>query len=284
MLFALLVHVADPGHVLGMLAPVSLFLGYQVERAAAARDSWNTPSWGWVLPALLTLGVLEVSMIVWPGFFRLSLILLSGATGVAYRWGRSRQTSVEAATGAGEYHAAGLVLGPSVAFFIHAILAGHWYLEGVPILSDAYRGMHVSTIDHVLEVVDPDDNAIQEAKRLAAEAPGRTVILWERGRTSWRKLSYYLPEVPVVVLERVAEGFSSSKWLRSVQSETNRGAAPLRVAVPAGSRIVWFVQDTSDFATDLRRNLSVVQAGSVVLRDLPLTPGNADVGGFVLTW
>jgi hypothetical protein len=262
LLFAWAVHVADPGHVLGMLAPISLFMGHQVSRAVSMRSSWDMPTWMW-LPIAAAAGAWLGDT---PGGARLVIIAAGLACAVAVRTRWKLQI--------GPAHAAGLVLLPATLFFSHTLWVGLWYYEAprelspARIWSDINYGFHLSTYDHVREIVDPDDKAIREAQRLAADAPGRTILLWERGRTGWRKLSYYLPEVPVLVLERVPTGAASSQWLRSIQSSRKKGPAPLPVSIPAGSRIIWFTQG---------------RAAATYL-DLPTTPGSMPLGDFTLNW
>jgi hypothetical protein len=264
LLFAWTIHVADPGHVLAMLVPVSLFMGHQVSRAVSMRGTWLTPNWTWV-PLLAASGAWLHDQVTHSatGEIRVLILAVSLVFAVAVRMRPGKAVL-------GPAYAAGLILAPCILFFIHALWAGRWYYEAprevsaARIWSDISYGFHLSTYDHVREIVDPDDAAIRAAQRLVAERPGKSLVVWERGRTSWRKLTYYLPETPVLVLEKVRGAATSSVWKRSVQSERKSGA----VEVPQGTRVVWF--RSAD--------------GAVTFTDLPESGGSLELGDYSINW
>ncbi len=184
LLFAWTIHVADPGHVLAMLVPVSLFMGHQVSRAVSMRGTWLEPKWTWV-PLLVAAGAWLQNQVTLAatGEIRVLILAVSLAFAAAVRLRPGKAVL-------GSTYAAGLILAPCILFFVHALWAGRWYYEAprelsaARIWSDVSYGFHLSTYDHVREIVDPDDAAIRTAQQLVTERPGKAVVLWERGRTS----------------------------------------------------------------------------------------------------
>lgn len=264
LLFAWTIHVADPGHVLAMLVPVSLLMGHQVRRAVSMRGTWLEPNWIWV-PLLAAAGAWLQNQVAHSATGEIRVLILAVSLVFALVVRMRPGTAV-----LGPSYAAGLILAPLILFFVHTLWAGRWYYEAprevsaARIWSDISYGFHLSTYDHVREIVDPDDAAIRKAQSLVAERPGKSMVLWERGRTSWRKLTYYLPETPVLVLEKVRGAATSSIWRRSAQSERKRGA----VQVPRGSRLVWFTRAD----------------GAVTFTDLPESSGSLALGDYSIIW
>ncbi len=288
-LFAAFVHVADAGHVLAMVVPFCLILGHQVSRAVSMSATWNSPTWNWVLPVV----ILARNSAEGPEAFRLQLLgtSLAAATLARLRWGKN---SLWLITGRiGRANAACLILLPVLVFFAHAFLAKGWDYNSKPELTaerlwlDVKYGFHLSSYKHVKESIDPDDASIRYTQQVVAQAPAGAVILSERSVTSWRKVSYYLPRVRLVVLEKLPVRpvqFVATEWLRSQETRRKQGAAPVKVLVPAGTRLVWMIKPNSDFETLVRQNLPVTSAGPVFYTDLPKEAGSKELGGFTLIW
>jgi hypothetical protein len=178
-------------------------------------------------------------------------------------------------------------------FSTHAVFAGGWHYESRHDLSatrfwlDVKYAFHLSSYQHVRQVVDPDDAALQAVRRLVGAAPQRTVIVSERAPTSWRKVSYYFPTTRLFVLEKlpaVPPRVVVSEWLRSDQKEQRQGSGPPTVSLPAGARIVWMVNPRNEFSTALRKALAVQEAGPVAYTDLPATAGASRIGDYVIDW
>jgi len=284
LVFAGFVHVADPGHTLAMVAAVCLFMGHAVSQSVAMRGQWGTPTWNWVLVVVAGGVGLGAAFMAQAGAFRLLLIVLSLAAAVALRYWAKAEGG-----GIGPVYAAGLVLLPCMVFFTQSVWVGEWYsaappgLSAAKVWSDVHAAFYVSSYDQVREIVNADDAAIRTAQGLVAESPGATVV-WERHRTSWRKLTYYLPEVPVVVLEGLKNGRATTTWHRSIASDQQRGPGPLPIALAAGSRVIWFTEDASSFTAELEQKLPVVRQGPLRYVDLPRAGGSAVVGDLALRW
>lgn len=290
-LFAAFVHVADAGHVLAMVVPFCLILGHQVSRAVSLSPRWNPPTWNWVLPVILLARYAPEG----PEAFRLQLLGTGLAASIMARLKGSAESIRLGSGGIRQSHAACLILLPMLVFFDHAFLARGWDYATRPELSgerlwlDVKYGFHLSSYKHVRNSIDPDDASIRVVQQVVAAAPvpTQTVILSERSITSWRKVSYYLSKVRLVVLERLPVSpvqFVATEWLRSVETRRQQGAAPVKVVVPAGARLVWMIKPNSDFETLVRQNLPVTSAGPVFYTDLPKEAGSKELGGFSLIW
>jgi hypothetical protein len=190
----------------------------------------------------------------------------------------------------GPIYSAGLIFLPCTLFFTHTFWVGEWFYAAPPglsaakVWSDVHAAFYVSSYDQVRDIVRVDDAVIRTARRLVAEAPGSAVVLWEHNRTSWRKLTFYLPDVPVVTFEKAKEGSATTSWRRSIASQQQRGPGPLPITLAAGSRVIWFTEDASSFTAELERNLPLVRQGPLRYVDLPRAGGSAVVGDLALRW
>lgn len=93
---------------------------------------------------------------------------------------------------------------------------------------------------------------IQDA--FAAERPGNTVVLWERGLTAWRKVGYYAPGVK------------------------------MRVSLQPGTRVVGLLNPRTAFPGLVKQNFSVTAAGPVYYADLPAESGSRLLGEYEIAW
>lgn len=195
-------------------------------------------------------------------------------------------------------HALVFLLIPS--FFLDALIFFRpvWYYKGNStsgwrvtaerIWADVYSGLHLSSLGQIRGVARLDDVALQELRRLEAERPGRTVVLWERGATSWRKTAYYFPQVPVVVLNDRIRRAGSIHWVTVMQGPRIQGRrvdlAPLTIRLPAGARLVWMVNPKTDFLERLKQGLPLRNSDPLYFCDLPEQDGEARVGSYLLSW
>src|SRR4029077_485918 len=87
--------------------------------------------------------------------------------------------------------------------------------------ADINSGLALTSLEQIGDTLAVDDRTLKETRRLVAERPGKTVVIWERGLTAWRKVAYYSPGVDLAVLEH--------KKIRS-------GSAPV-IAIWKGARL-----------------------------------------------
>jgi len=133
-----------------------------------------------------------------------------------------------------------------------------------------------------------DDHSLRQAIRLAAERPGKTVVVWEQGLVAWRKACYYLHEVPVVVLDRQKIRGEAppviAVWKGAHPDPQLQGPAPLGVTLPAGGRIVWLLNPRTGFYSLASSNFPLVSAGPIWYTDLPPQSGSRRLGEYQLVW
>jgi hypothetical protein len=93
--------------------------------------------------------------------------------------------------------------------------------------------------------------------------------------------------VPVIVLEHKRIRTSPPSvaiWKSNRQESFSHGAAPLRVAVPAGSRIVWLLNPRTEFYALVQQAFAPSAADPVYFTDLPQQSGSRVVGEYELAW
>ncbi|HYM12409.1 MAG TPA: hypothetical protein VEU62_16855, partial [Bryobacterales bacterium] len=154
--------------------------------------------------------------------------------------------------------------------------------------ADIDSGLDQTSLGQIRRTVSADDHALRALGTLAAERPERTVVLWEEGVTSWRKAAYYFPRLEVIVLSPKRLSGPSSPVVRVFRGPRlergYEGPAPLRVALPAVARVVWFVKAGTGFFRGLTASLPLQQAGPLYYCDLPPQSGQAQAGDYLLSW
>jgi hypothetical protein len=93
--------------------------------------------------------------------------------------------------------AGGLVMAPAV-IMAHLMFWGQDIYTKGP-MEHVASALTATSFAQVKQTTDVDDRTIREVRALLK--PG-SVIVWERGITSWRKLTYYFGGTPVLVLDR----------------------------------------------------------------------------------
>ena len=171
-----------------------------------------------------------------------------------------------------------------------------WYFKGAATTgyeaaaeqtwADINSGLALTSLDQISATLAVDDRTIKETRRLIAERPGKTVVIWERGLTAWRKVAYYSPGVEIVVLEhkKIRSGSPPvvAIWKGARLERRLPAGAPLQL--PAGSRIVWLLDPRSDFFPLVQQNFSLEQAGPVYSTELPQEDGSRQLGEYQLVW
>jgi 4-amino-4-deoxy-L-arabinose transferase-like glycosyltransferase len=289
--FSLLVLIADPGHVLAMLPVVALIGGYLINRAldnvgsqvgrghalvlatAAAGIAWivdrHTAEFAivWVPVACLAAGLLlkiaplkNVGYLPrWQAFvFLIAPVVLLGLMMFNHRGWYYRRTAV---TG--------------------------WRASAEQITSDLNSGLAMTSYDQIESTLAIDDGAVREVRRLSAGRPGNTVAIWEHGLASWRKVAYYVPGVPIVLLEHRKIRASPpliAIWKGPRLEQSITGPTPQRIALPAGTRIVWLLNPTTEFYRLARQAFPMAGGGPVYYTDLIEASGSRVLGEYELAW
>jgi hypothetical protein len=171
-----------------------------------------------------------------------------------------------------------------------------WYFQGAATTgfvsaveqtwADINSGLAMTSLDQIDATLAVDDRSLRETRRLIAERPGKTVVVWERGLAAWRKVAYYLPGVDLAVLEhkKIRSGSPAviAIWKGAKLERMLPGGAPLQL--PAGTRIVWMLNPRTDFLQKVQQNFALLQAGPVYWTDLPQASGSRQLGEYELVW
>ena len=291
-LFAVTVHVEDPGQTLAMTPAVALAGGYLIGRATgnatACISRWHTSI---AIAAALALAWLldrweAPQLVVWA-----PVVFL--AAGLLLRCAQAKYTGFPPRS-----HIVLALLFPvalqDLALFNHR----GWYYQGAStagwsaaiehIHADMDSALALTSREHIETTLALDDRVLREARRLATERPGQTVMVWEHGLTAWRKAAYYLPGLPIVVLDRKKLRSGSppviDTWRGSRLESHLQGPPPLRVLLPKGCRVVWMLNPTTDFFALVQRNFGPAGSGPVWYSDLPPDAGSRILGEYELAW
>jgi hypothetical protein len=162
---------------------------------------------------------------------------------------------------------------------VEALEEGAW--------ADINSGLSLASLDQIKATLAVDDHTVREMQGLVAGRPGNTTVVWEQGLTAWRKAAYYAPEVPIVVLEHKKIRSSPPVivvWKGARLERRLQGGTPLRLTLPAGSRVVWLLNSRTDFFATAQQNFALTAAGPVWFTDLPSEHGTRLLGEYEISW
>jgi 4-amino-4-deoxy-L-arabinose transferase-like glycosyltransferase len=290
LVFAMVVHVEDPGHTLAMVPVVSLVGGYLVNRALAMSDAWVS-RWLVVTIILATWAFIRIFERQQDLYSLQWLPVLCMALGLAMKVAETKNLN----------HLPRPVMMVFMLFpivFINYTFFYHhgWYFKGAvakgyeafweQTWADINSGFALTSLDQISATLAVDDRTLKEARRLIAERPGKTVVIWERGLTAWRKVAYYSPGVEIVVLEhkKIRSGSPPvvAIWKGAKLERRLPAGAPLQL--PAGTRIVWLLKPQTDFLQLVQQNFPLVESGPVYSTELPQESGSRRLGEYELVW
>ena len=290
--FALLVHVEDPGQTLAMTPVVSLLCGYLIDHAFTNITTWIS-RWHTVI-CILAAFALKWLFESWEAPELVAYVpLVFLAMGLLLKLAEAKYTGFPPRS-----QILLVLLFPiavqNLALFNHR----GWYYRGSGTAgwqrmvdlahTDIDSALALTSRQHIETTLALDDHVLREVRRLAAERPGQTVVVWEEGLTAWRKAGYYLPELPIVVLDRKRLRSGSPAVIdlwRGARLESHmQGAAPLRVALPAGGRIVWMLNPASEFCRLVQGGFAAVASGPVWYTDLPAGAESRRLAEYERAW
>ena len=290
--FAIVIHIQDPGQALAMAPPIALFGGYLFNRALDNLEErvsrWQT----------LTL-VLASLWVGWLIEFRDTPAVVAWLPLIALITGLLLKVDQVANAGYLPRPAAMAFLLVPVAIVNSDMFNFQgWYYKGSStsgppaayqrVLSDLNSGLALTSLGHINSTLAVDDHAIRQTIRLAAERPGTTTVVWEHGPVAWRKVAYYVPRMPIVVLEHSMLRAGSQPviaiWNGPVLNRRIEGAPPLTATLPRGGRIVWLLNSRTEFFTLVSRNFPLTAAGPAYFTDLPEEDGVRALGEYQLQW
>ncbi len=267
--FAVFVHIEDPGHALIMVPAVALFGGHLMNRALEGLE--RNVARGHAL--VLVLAALAIAWIVDRHNAEFTVIwvpVVCLAAGFLLKpWQVKNFGHLPA------WQALAILLVPVVLLDLTMFFHRGWYYRDTDsaverMTAGLNSGLALTSYQHIRDTVDLDDHSIREVKRLAAERPGATVVVWEHGLTSWRKIAYYAPGLPIAVLEHKNIRAGSPPvlvWWRGPRLERQLVNRPL--VMPGGTRIVWVLNPATPFFQEAQRSFALTPAGPVWYTDLP---------------
>jgi len=276
--FALFVHLQDPGQSLAMAPPIALFGGYLFQRAL---DHWHAYVSRWHTVTL----ILASLAAAWAIEFRDRAGVVAWIPAIALAAGLLLKIDQTKNAGYLPRAAAMLFLvAPVVIVNWNMFLFEGWYHEGNQALADIESSLALTSIGHIHHTLDVDDHSLRQVIRLAAERPGQTTVVWEHGLVTWLKVSYYSPAVPIVVLEHATLRSGSQpvivKWKGPVMQQRTQGP----VILPRGGRVVWLLNPRTEFYKLASECFPLTPAGPVWYTDLPSEPGAQTLGEYELKW
>jgi 4-amino-4-deoxy-L-arabinose transferase-like glycosyltransferase len=151
--------------------------------------------------------------------------------------------------------------------------------------SEVLHGMDQSSLWRIRRIARVDEEAIEQARRLAAERPGSAVMIWDGGLPNWRKVAYYLPEVPLVVVTaamvKPGAPLVAQEFLGREVRRFWHGQSPLEIDLPH-RRVIWMLDPGGERLATLRRQLPLQDASPLYFCDLPAGPGEHSLGPYRL--
>lgn len=250
--FALLVHVADPGQTLAIVPAVCLLNGVLASRANFT-----------ALPVPILLAFVATFFAVGAGVtpFGLAAVLLFLAIAGAFTLMLRPRLPIE-------WAAPATAILPELA--LSFLIFGAPLPLGTPaLLRDFASGFYAMTLSQIRATVGVDDRLMREiAAKVESATPA--YVLWDRSELSWRKLAFYLPRTPVIVLDRASLASDAppvaTLWRGPRTEWRTQTEAPLRIPVQAGSRVIWARRD------------------GVTVENLPANPGSLIYGPYRIEW
>jgi hypothetical protein len=290
--FGLLVHLEDPGHTLAMVPAVALWGGYLMSRGLETLGQRVGQGHGMVL----ALATLAIAWIVDRHNAEFTVIWLPAVCLAAGLLLKVRP--VKNFGHLPEWQAAVILLAPVILLNWTMFFHRGWYYRGPDtagwrgsverMTADLNSGLALTSYEQIQDTLAVDDHSVREVRRLAAEKPERALVIWERGLTAWRKIAYYAPDLAIDVLEhkliRAGSPAVVTRWRGALRETRTQGAAPLRIEVPAGMRVIWVLNPASEFYRAISHAFPLTPAGPVWHTDLPLGGGSRVVGDYEVAW
>lgn len=290
--FGLLVHIEDPGHALAMIPAVALFGGYLMSRALETLAMRVGQGHG----VVLALAALAVAWIVDRHNAEFTVTWVPAASLAAGLLLKVRP--VKNLGHVPEWQGAVILLAPVLLLNWTMFFHRGWYYHGPDasgwrgtverMTADLNSGLSLTSYEQIQNTVAVDDHSIREVQRLAAERPGRTLVIWEHGLTAWRKIAYYAPDLPIDVLDhkQIRAGSPSiiTRWRGARVEARTQGASPLQVEAPPGTRVIWVLNPATAFYRAMSQSFPLTPAGPVWYTDLPGADGARVVGDYEVAW
>ncbi len=156
--------------------------------------------------------------------------------------------------------------------------------RGLQSVKDAVLiGTFESSYARVLWVEQMLDLSLKRIQELKSSANRPVMFVWSRdGEPVWRRICYYLPSDRVVALDEkgdpAVQVTMAQEWSGPTQTHTYAGAAPIRIPIPKGVRIIWLISPATVGA--LGRVVPLQSAAPLYYTDLAPDSGGFRWGSF----
>jgi hypothetical protein len=289
--FALTVHVEDPGQTLAMVPIVCIVGGHLVSRAI---ETWGAGLSRLLVPIAIGVAfacerIVEKDQ----SMFTVQWLSLVGlAMGVALRIAPA-PTRAFLPRPVGVAAILSLVLILNYTFFRNP----GWYYKGAATSgvegfaqeawADINTGFSLTSLQQIRSTLAVDDHTLQEMRRLIAERPRNTIVIWEEGLTAWRKAAYYAPGAQIAVLEHKKIQTSPPvvvMWRGATLERSLQGSTPLQLSLPSGGRVVWLLNARTSFFEMVQQTFALTAAGPIWYTDLAPEHGTRRLGAYELSW
>ncbi|MBI4478579.1 MAG: glycosyltransferase family 39 protein [Acidobacteria bacterium] len=156
--------------------------------------------------------------------------------------------------------------------------------RGLASARDAFLGGRFeSSYERAEWVNQMTEIAVEQIPRLKLNSNRPLVLIWSRdGVPVWRKLAYYFPSEWVYALDEKGDpGVPVSQarlWSGNKILATYSGETPIRLPIPEGARLVWFVAGGK--VSDLGEIVPVKKMATILYSDLPAGTAGFRWGSF----
>jgi 4-amino-4-deoxy-L-arabinose transferase-like glycosyltransferase len=103
-------------------------------------------------------------------------------------------------------------------------------------------------------------NAVRD---ILKKAPSGTLVAWNRSELTWRKLSYYEPALPILLIldsEEIGNRPHAAVW-RGLQLQKRLGGEPVFIPLDGAQRILWIMDEFSPLRKALGTRAAPAGAG-----------------------
>jgi hypothetical protein len=286
LLSAILVHVADPGQTLAIVPIVCLVGGYLIGRAMDTLSK-RIPELQATLFAGVPLTFALSTLVLHPRWVLTSVPVVCIAAGLLLKR--------LSAGGAGRrMHSLLFLLSPALFLNLLIFFQPVWYYRGTQtgferLFDDLHSGLSFTSLAQIRATVWVDHNTLVEIGRLSSEQAGNSVVIWANGLTAWRKINYYFPKLPVVVLENKTLQNGSrpiATTRRGSSLERIQSWPDLRIKFAPGTRLIWVLNPNAPFYSALHRALPLQPVPGfdhMFSTDLE-GHGEAQIGSYMVIW
>ena len=159
-------------------------------------------------------------------------------------------------------------------------------LRGLSSLRDAYLGGRYETSFARIDFANSRmATTLRDLPPLVSGTRRPVIFIWSRdGEPAWRKLTYYFPKQKIYVLDELGDPSvattTATLWVSNTVAARFSGETPVSLPVPHDARLVWFTGGTQ--RTEMAARMPIRGADGFFYIDLPRDPAPLRWGQFIL--